>query len=158
VSEGVTISVAPTFATNFRAKIYSALQVRRLVSFVLATAVLAYYAVRGPDAHMRHIALTLAIALPLLRVFVIALSSVVTKANREYLTMTLTFHEDAIFVTRWGIPTSDDWTFVRRTYRRQGTLVLELQNGYDHVLVDRAKLSPDDWNRLESLLARRGKL
>jgi hypothetical protein len=158
VSDGVTINVAPTFATNLRSKVYAALQPRRLMSFLLALGVIVYYALRGPDANIRRTCAMLAVVLPLSRLLVIALSSIVTKSSREYLTMTLTLSDDAIDVIRWGIPKRDDWSFVRMARRQQGSIVLQLQRSFDYVLVDRSKLGADAWNRLERLLAAHGKL
>jgi hypothetical protein len=158
VNDPVTISVAPTFATNFRAKVISAVQPRRLMSFALAFVLIIYYAVRGPNEQYRHYCMAIAILLPLARLLVVVLSSIVSKANREFLSMTLRFADEAIEVTRWGIAKEDDWSFVRRAYRQQGTLALQLQNSYDWVLVDRARVSADDWNRLQTMLARHGKL
>ena len=158
MSDSVTVRLAPTFATNLRAKLHSALQPRRLLSFLFAIAIIVYYAFRGVDERIRHACMALAIVLPLSRLFVIALSSIVTKSSREYLTMTLTFFDDAIDVTRWGMTKRDDWSFIRMATRSQGSLVLQLQSSYDYVLVDRSKVSADDWTRLEGMLALHKKL
>ncbi len=119
--------------TNLRAKVVSALQPRRLVSFVIAVVMITYYALRGPDERIRHWCMALAIFLPLARLLVLALSSIVTKSSLEYLTMmTLSFDDDGIEVMRWGIAKAEDWAYVRSAYRQQGTLsVLQMQNSYD---------------------------
>lgn len=156
--DGLTINVAPSFATNFRAKLFSAMQPRRLVSFVIAMFCLIYAAVVYPDPHLKNLAITLAIFLVLVRMAVIALTSLVTKSGREALTMRLTFDEEGIDVTRWGMTVREDWDFIRKAFRQQNSLVLELQRTFDFVLVDRNTISADDWIRLDALLARRKKL
>lgn len=128
--ETVSVDVAPSFATNFRARLQAALKPQRILTFILALGFLGYLAVTHPLPEVKRIAVLVMLVLLLMRVGVIALASIVTKHARARYTMRLDFSDATIVMVNSAGTQDVGWDYVRRVTADQSGAILDLRTGY----------------------------
>lgn len=153
--ETISVDVAPSFETNFRAKLRSALQPKRMLTFVIAMGFLGYLAFTHQQVEVRKMAMLVLVVLVIMRVGVIALSSFVSERSRKRFTMRLDFSPETIMMTNESGTAEVGWDYVRRADVTKTGVTLELRS-LVYVFVDFAKLA--NARELVGMLKRQRKL